>query len=128
MIIVAVLFLLGFKVINGVFTFATFTMLFTGAQQILSDLNNLFSSFPHIYSLSLKMGKIREFIELGNKNIFNRNNLSKIKKIELKNISYTYDDKKNILKNVNLELNARDGIVALMGGNGSGAVDRKSVV
>lgn len=120
LIIVAVLFLLGFKVINGVFTFATFTMLFTGAQQILSDLNNLFSSFPHIYSLSLKMGKIREFIELGNKNIFNRNNLSKIKKIELKNISYTYDDKKNILKNVNLELNARDGIVALMGGNGSG--------
>lgn len=120
LIIVAVLFLLGFKVINGVFTFSAFTMLFTGAQQILSDLNNLFSSFPQIYSLSLKMGKIREFIELGNKNNFTKHDLSKIKEIELKSISYTYDGKKNILKNSNLELNAKDGIVALIGGNGSG--------
>lgn len=120
LIIVAVLFLLGFKVINRVFTFGAFIMLFTGAQQILSDLNTLFSSFPQIYSLSLKMNKVREFIELGNKKNVKKNNLSKIKTIELKNISYTYDHKKNILEHVSVELNAKAGIVALIGENGSG--------
>ncbi|HGI4553483.1 TPA: ATP-binding cassette domain-containing protein [Streptococcus agalactiae] len=118
--IVMVLFFLGFKVLNGVFTFGTFTMLFTGAQQILSDLNNLFSSFPQIYSLSLKVGKIREFTDLGNHNEVKKIDLTKIKKIELKNVSYTYDNKKNILKNVNLEINKKDGVIALIGGNGSG--------
>lgn len=118
--IVMVLFFLGFKVLNGVFTFGTFTMLFTGAQQILSDLNNLFSSFPQIYSLSLKVGKIREFTDVGNHNEVKKNDLTKIKKIELRNVSYTYDNKKNILNNVNLEINKKDGVIALIGGNGSG--------
>ena len=118
--IVMVLFFLGFKVINGVFTFGTFTMLFTGAQQILSDLNNLFSSFPQIYSLSLKVGKIREFTDVGNHNEVKKSDLTKIKKIELRNVSYTYDNKKNILNNVNLEINKKDGVIALIGGNGSG--------
>lgn len=118
--IVMVLFFLGFKVLSGVFTFGTFTMLFTGAQQILSDLNNLFSSFPQIYSLSLKVGKIREFTDLGNCDEVKKSDLTKIKKIELKNVSYTYDNKKNILKNVNLEINKKDGVIALIGGNGSG--------
>ena len=115
-----VLFFLGFKVLNGVFTFGTFTMLFTGAQQILSDLNNLFSSFPQIYSLSLKVGKIREFTDVGNHNEVKKSDLTKIKKIELRNVSYTYDNKKNILNNVNLEINKKDGVIALIGGNGSG--------
>ncbi|EEI82502.1 ABC transporter, ATP-binding protein [Anaerococcus tetradius ATCC 35098] len=118
--IVMVLFFLGFKVLNGVFTFGTFTMLFTGAQQILSDLNNLFSSFPQIYSLSLKVGKIREFTDVGNHNEVKKSDLTKIKKIELRNVSYTYDNKKNILNNVNLEINKKDGVIALIGGNGSG--------
>lgn len=118
--IVMVLFILGFKVLNGVFTFGTFTMLFTGAQQILSDLNNLFSSFPQIYSLSLKVGKIREFTDVGNHNEVKKSDLTKIKKIELRNVSYTYDNKKNILNNVNLEINKKDGVIALIGGNGSG--------
>lgn len=119
LIIVIILLILGKNVINGKYSIAVFLMLFSGSQQILSDLNNIFSSFPKIYSLSLKIGKIKEFIDLDKSND-NLVKVNEINKIELKNLTYNYDGQKNIFQNVNLTLKKEDGIVVLQGDNGSG--------
>lgn len=116
---ILILFILGKRTISGEISIGVFSMLFAGTQRITSELNNLFSSIPLIYSLSLRISKYNEFMN-SNCNKFRIETINEIKSIEFKNVCYSYNDSSKPIVNLNLTIDKEDQRVVIMGKNGSG--------
>lgn len=116
---IMILFILGRRTISGEISIGVFSMLFAGTQRMTSELNNLFSSIPLIYSLSLRISKYNEFMNI-DCNKIGIETINKIKRIEFKNVSYSYNDNSKPIVNLNLTIDKEDQRVVIIGKNGSG--------
>ena len=120
LVIVIITYFGGINIVNGILTYGSLMIFINSVTSInkycdvfirhIQKLNNAYVSFIKI----LKFNKEYE-IEDDNGTL----QLSKINSIELKNISFSYNDEKQILKNINLEVGEQEK-VAIIGRTGSG--------
>lgn len=97
----------------GIFVAGIFRLI-PNVNKIIVSLQNLKYSLPSLNSIILEL----------NSNVILNNNYSKrknklIASIRLNNISFNYDDKENILKNLNLEIKKGE-VIGISGESGSG--------
>mgnify|MGYP003975783303 FL=1 len=97
----------------GIFVAGIFRLI-PNVNKIIVSLQNLKYSLPSLNSIILEL----------NSNVILNNNYSKRKNkltasIRLNNISFNYDDKENILKNLNLEIKKGE-VIGISGESGSG--------
>ncbi|MDY4128743.1 ABC transporter ATP-binding protein [Peptostreptococcus porci] len=116
-----IIYLLGSGVVEKKISIGVFSMSISGCQQMYSILESLFMTFPTLYSMSIKIEKIKKFFSIDNieKNNFN---VEKINKISLKNVSFKYNDNSNVytLKNISLDITEDIRKIAIIGKNGCG--------
>lgn len=86
---------------------------------IEAGVQNIFTGIGGIIEKSLYIELLFDFLNLPSNEEIGGVNISKIEKIELKNLSFKYGNGKYALKNINLTINANSRI-ALVGRNGSG--------
>ncbi|WBW97751.1 ABC transporter ATP-binding protein [Oceanirhabdus sp. W0125-5] len=94
--------------------------------RITSDADAIMSNIGHIYSSSLYLRNLFDFLEYNqNKDKIDKHEIQKkvidnIESIEFKNVSFRYKDYlPYVLKNINIKINANEKI-AIVGDNGSG--------
>lgn len=97
----------------GIFVAGIFRLI-PNVNKIIVSLQNLKYSLPSLNSIILEL----------NSNVILNNNYSKrknklIASLRLNNISFNYDDKENILKNLNLEIKKGE-VIGISGESGSG--------
>lgn len=81
-------------------------------------LNNFTGHIMSLKRISIGCGKYREFVD-EKKDEDKKPNIDVINDIELKNLSFQYDEDSKILKNINLSMKRGDS-VAIVGENGAG--------
>ena len=84
-------------------------------------LNNFTGHIMSLKRISIGCGKYREFVD-EKKDEDKKPDVDVINDIELKNLSFQYDDDSKILKNINLSMKRGDS-VAIVGENGAGDSD-----
>ena len=111
----------AYSAINGLITIATVTMLFGLANNVGNPIIAILGYLEKINSTKKVQKKVNEFIN-DNTTLERLNgcNINKnIEKICLKNVSFSYDDDKKILNNLNVEFE-KGKKYALVGESGSG--------
>ncbi len=98
----------------------TFVALFAAIGfRLIPSLNKIIAAIQHLkYYLKLT-NNLSSDINLINKNLTINEKIDFVDKIELKNISYSYDDKKIIFKNLSLKIK-KNKIIGIKGKTGSG--------
>lgn len=81
-------------------------------------LNNFTGHIMSLKRISIGCGKYREFVD-EKKDEYKKPDIDAINDIELKNLSFQYDEDSKILKNINLSMKRGDS-VAIVGENGAG--------
>lgn len=119
-----VYFYLLYLIWNGQITVAEFVMYLSVVTNFSSWLSNIFSDLSSLNQINLKINYFRSYLEYPE--TFNRNNgvtnpaNDCPKEIELKNVSYRYEDANHhTLQNINLKINPGEHI-AIVGLNGAG--------
>lgn len=97
----------------GIFVAGIFRLI-PNVNKIIVSLQNLKYSLPSLNSIILELNSN---VILNNNNSKRKNKL--IASIRLNNISFNYDDKENILKNLNLEIKKGE-VIGISGESGSG--------
>ncbi len=95
--------------------------------RMMPNLNKIFSAFSSLIFCSRSLFAITEDLKKTSKEINNEQNIKKRKKeitefnnnISFKNISYSFNDKKNFLNNLNFEVK-KNKILGILGPSGSG--------
>jgi ABC-type multidrug transport system fused ATPase/permease subunit len=95
--------------------------------RMMPNLNKIFSAFSSLIFCSRSLFAITEDLKKTGKEINNEQNIKKRKKeitvfnnnISFKNISYSFNDKKNFLNNLNFEVK-KNKILGILGPSGSG--------
>ena len=111
----------AFEVKKGSLTVGDFVIINTYLLQLYQPLNFLGSVYREIRQAIIDMEnmfnllKIKTYKKSSCEDLNLNNNLN----IEFKNVSFSYDGKRNILKNINLKINSKQKI-ALVGPSGSG--------
>ena len=119
-----VYFYLLYLIWNSQITVAEFVMYLSVVTNFSSWLGNIFSDLSSLNQINLKINYFRSYLEYPE--TFNRNNgvtnpaNDCPKEIELKNVSYRYEDANHhTLQNINLKINPGEHI-AIVGLNGAG--------
>lgn len=86
---------------------------------IKDSTQNVFTGIGNIVEQSLYINLFFEFLEIATEEKIKGIQIDKIRKIELKNVSFKYSNGKYALKNINITLNA-DSKTVFVGENGSG--------
>ena len=81
-------------------------------------LNNFTGHIMSLKRISIGCGKYREFVD-EKKDEYKKPDIDAINDIDLKNLSFQYDEDSKILKNINLSMKRGDS-VAIVGENGAG--------
>lgn len=119
--IVYVLYLVIRAVMFHSLTFSSVVVLYNSAANLRRGLSTVSDIGPFMIETSLYVEKIRKFLDYNNEIINNKEYElpDSVAMLELCNVSFGYDKKKMILKNINMKINPLEKI-ALVGYNGAG--------
>lgn len=108
-------------VCNKTIAISDFVFCFGLATGFSSWLNGISGHIASLRRISLECGKYREFMLLENSNKTERKVYPPvdIEKIEFHNVNFEYDNRKKVLKNINLTIQKGERI-AIVGENGAG--------
>jgi ABC-type multidrug transport system fused ATPase/permease subunit len=107
---------------NPEFSFGEFLAFMFAIFSMLHPVKTIAKSFSHIKKATVSLDRISYVLDLQNSitEIDNPKSITTLKnKIELKNVGFSYDGTKQILKDINLTINKGE-TVALVGSSGSG--------
>ena len=109
------------QVKNGELTVGDFVIINTYLLQLYQPLNFLGSVYREIRQAIIDMENMFNLLKIktNKKNLCENLNLKNNLNIVFKNVSFSYDGKRKILKNINLKISAKQK-VALVGPSGSG--------
>lgn len=114
---------LVYLVIEKNMPIGTMTIYLTVSSQFSSYLNNVFSSYLNLSSISLNIQELRKFLNISNKQMESGQNIPNITEnsvIEFKNVSFKYPGSSIFaLKNLNLRFKFNEKL-CIVGVNGSG--------
>lgn len=108
-----------FEGFNGILLIGDVTAYITGVEKIKSNTTSIFLDIESIIEQSLYIDFLFQYFEIPKISRQKNIKISKIRKIELINLSYKYDNLNYVLKNINMIL-TNDSHIALVGENGSG--------
>ena len=102
-------------------TFSSIVVLYNSAANLRRGLSTVSDIGPFMIETSLYVEKIRKFLNYNNDIINNKEYElpDSVAVLELRDVSFGYDKKKMILKNINMKINPLEKI-ALVGYNGAG--------
>lgn len=103
----------------GILMIGDVTACISGIDKIKNSADSVFSGIENIMEQSLYIDFLFQYLEIPVKIKRGEIKVSHIKKIELVNVSYKYDDNNYAIKNINMVLENYSHI-ALIGTNGSG--------
>lgn len=118
--ILVVVYIGGLDILNGIFTYGSL-MIFVNAT---SDIKKFFDvAISHVDKINKSYVSFTKILNFNNNFIEEEDNgkldLQKITDIEIQNLNFSYNENKNILKNINLKAE-KNGKVAIIGRTGSG--------
>lgn len=118
----AFIFLGGLAVINGNLEIAIFIAFVQYAQRFFMPLNNISSQYNIMQLAITGAGRVAEIFGV-KKEVVNTEEAHPISgiegKVEIKNVNFSYDENKPVLKDINIEV-VKGQMVALVGPTGSG--------
>lgn len=118
-----VIYLIYMAMIKKVLSYGNVVALYrTASWQFSSGVFSLVTVVPQFYKSSLYLGSIHNFLDLKNKmvDIATENaDVTNESNIEFKNVSFGYNEDKNVLHNINLKIHSGEKI-AIVGYNGAG--------
>lgn len=110
----------GINIINGILTYGTLMIFINGVRQINNNCNTFIEHSRRLNSSLMSFLKILKFNnEFQAEEDNGKLELSKINSIELKNVNFSYNKEKQILKDINLKVGEQEKI-AIIGRTGSG--------
>lgn len=104
---------------NGVILIGNVATYIKTVGLIQSNTNTIVSSVYSIYNNNLYMNLLYTFLDIKTENENIGQKLGEIKSIEFKDVSFSYGNSRNVLKNISFKINKGD-TVAIIGKNGSG--------
>ena len=116
----ATLLYFGVNALAGHLEMSSFMMLFNGAQQIGAQLNSIIGIFPVWHSFCRTLEKYYEFMKKEDSCRKNGIMINRIQTVSFEHVSFAYDDRRTILRDVSLNMGGNIKRVAIVGRNGSG--------
>jgi ATP-binding cassette subfamily B protein len=106
-------------IVQKTISFGSVIMIVRSANWLTGTIRSLTYNLPDFKNHSLYIEKIRAFLDNESKINDGENHLNKIDSIQLKDLSFSYDENTHVLKNINLKINKNEKI-AIVGLNGAG--------
>lgn len=117
-----ILLILSYNTYKGNLSLSSFFVLYSGSQTLYTQLQQIFSVIPSFHNSCLYIEDFQYFLN-DERYLFTEGTFElseSLDEIRLENISFKYmDSSKNVLKNINFNLNKGEHI-AIVGQNGSG--------
>lgn len=111
----------GIEVLQGIMTYATITLMLGYSSQLEYEFNWFIKHLTDFNQSVISYTKILQLLEKEDEELLDEGNLlqEKVKEIEFKNVSFAYDEHKNVIKNFSFKASENEKI-ALIGRTGSG--------
>ena len=118
---IIIIYLGGIEVLQGIMTYATITLMLGYSSQLEYEFNWFIKHLTDFNQSVISYTKILQLLEKEDEELLNEGNLlqEKVKEIEFKNVSFAYDEHKNVIKNFSFKARENERI-ALIGRTGSG--------
>jgi len=117
------------SLILKVMSYGTIIALIRSQWNFTGSLNSLIYEASKLYQNSLYIDKYKEFLLIKSeiKSGEYKFNHEKIESIELKNVCFSYEENKPVLKNINMKINKNEKI-AIVGHNGAGKTTLSNII
>lgn len=111
----------GLEILQGVMTYATIMLIIDYASNLQHEFNWFIKHLTDFNQSVIAYSKILQLLEQEEEELLEEGECleEKVNKIEFKNVSFTYDGHKNVIKNFSFKANQNEKI-ALIGRTGSG--------
>lgn len=111
----------GIEVLQGIMTYATITLMLGYSSQLEYEFNWFIKHLTDFNQSVISYSKILQLLEKEDAELLDEGDFleEKIKEIEFKNVSFAYDEHKNVIKNFSFKASENEKI-ALIGRTGSG--------
>ena len=109
----------AYRISTGQITYGTMTVFLSLVSQVQGSISSLGSTIPELYRMLISARRITDIVDIKNEDYKDITSVPEQISVEIKDMTFAYDKKKNILEHLSLTVKPGD-IVGIVGHSGAG--------
>ena len=109
----------AYRISTGQITYGTMTVFLSLVSQVQGSISSLGSTIPELYRMLISARRITDIVDIKNEDYKDMTSIPEQVSVEIKDMTFAYDKKKNILEHLTLSVKPGD-IVGIVGHSGAG--------
>ena len=109
----------AYRISTGQITYGTMTVFLSLVSQVQGSISSLGSTIPELYRMLISARRITDIVDIQNEDYKDITSVPEQISVEIKDMTFAYDKKKNILEHLSLTVKPGD-IVGIVGHSGAG--------
>ena len=109
----------AYRISTGQITYGTMTVFLSLVSQVQGSISSLGSTIPELYRMLISARRITDIVDIQNEDYKDITSVPEQVSVEIKDMTFSYDRKKNILEHLSLTVKPGD-IVGIVGHSGAG--------
>ena len=109
----------AYRISTGQITYGTMTVFLSLVSQVQGSISSLGSTIPELYRMLISARRITDIVDIQNEDYKDITSVPEQVSVEIKDMTFAYDKKKNILEHLTLSVKPGD-IVGIVGHSGAG--------
>ena len=109
----------AYRISTGQITYGTMTVFLSLVSQVQGSISSLGSTIPELYRMLISARRITDIVDIKNEDYKDITSVPEQISVEIKDMTFAYDKKKNILEHLSLSVKPGD-IVGIVGHSGAG--------
>jgi ABC-type multidrug transport system fused ATPase/permease subunit len=109
----------AYRISTGQITYGTMTVFLSLVSQVQGSISSLGSTIPELYRMLISARRITDIVDIQNEDYKDITSVPEQVSVEIKDMTFSYDGKKNILEHLSLNVKPGD-IVGIVGHSGAG--------
>ena len=109
----------AYRISTGQITYGTMTVFLSLVSQVQGSISSLGSTIPELYRMLISARRITDIVDIKNEDYKDITSVPEQISVEIKDMTFAYDKKKNVLEHLSLTVKPGD-IVGIVGHSGAG--------